>query len=264
MGTHYDQKETKHFKKLLEQEGHITCYVKLCTNPKEDKYKNKLYLRYPESKDHYAQETIYNPPWSYGWNYGDRKKTELNLEDDYFKWHNRTYSDNGKSWLTGKGIHVELRQRSENIKYLPVKCYAKDFVATSKQPNEYRGGSATFAKVYVFEKDWKQYVQQMKGGKIKNKKIKQKQFPKPQTIKPKESTMPSMIEEITTNKTSLLTGIIIGLASNMILTNPQVKKYIQSKIIDKNVLNDLITQAIPKLLPDFNNTSTNDQENKTE
>ena len=62
------------------------------------------------------------------------------------------------------------------------------------------------------------------------------------------------IEKMTENKTSLLTGIIIGAASNIILSHPVVKQYICNKIIDEKTLNNLIQQAVKGFVPNTPNT----------
>ena len=128
MGTHYCSEETKRLEKQLKYDGEIKCYIELCQGHRDDfcnkhlseeekkkldKYGDKFYAHYPESREYYTKKLLHNPPWSFGWNYSDRENKELNLEDDSFSWHNRTYSngkdsEGDKSWLTCKGIHVYL------------------------------------------------------------------------------------------------------------------------------------------------------------
>lgn len=158
MGINVDEDQTYSYKHS-DPDRSIICYIELCQSDKSKKYKGKWYFDDPED---YAYKTqSYNPEWGPGWNYSDRISNEINEREDYYGWQNRTY---GSSWKTGRGIHVCFKNHymhqnlRENVRFLQVICYLRDFVAASKHYTEYRGGEATFAKVFVEEEDWNLFV----------------------------------------------------------------------------------------------------------
>lgn len=289
MGTLYDSKETNKLKQILKEKGEIKCYIELCQARRDDpcnrhltekekdelikKYKDKFYVHYPGDKNCCTQTLLYNPSWSYGWNYSNRKHIELNKADDSFGWQNRTYDE---TWLICRGIHVCVPEdhrvkayHAGKLLLLPVICYEKDFIGTSKSPDEYRGGKAVFNRVLVYKDDWKQYVDKYRGERdmekykstkqTKNKKHKPKmtisetnqtmaieheteikdeqsipeKCPQSLIFNPTTKEIPmstTTIQKISDNKAPLSIGFVLGLLSTMITSNSMVKELVRQKM----------------------------------